>query len=109
MDKLIKITSKILATACICLAITACSRISQENFNKVRPNMTMNEVTTILGTPTSSESIDIGGVSGTSAVWQKDDMVITIQFLNDKVLLKNFSKKGGSPMPLMGGDSGDDN
>ncbi|OGT57726.1 MAG: hypothetical protein A3F14_04880 [Gammaproteobacteria bacterium RIFCSPHIGHO2_12_FULL_43_28] len=102
---MLKISSKLFAILCLCLAMTACSRITQDNFNKVRPNMTMQEVTAILGTPTSSESIDIGGISGTSAIWEKDDIQITIQFLNDKVLLKNFSKKGSSPMPAMGNEN----
>lgn len=56
--------------------------------------MTMKEVIAILGEPTSSESISIAGISGTSAVWQDRYSEIDIQFLNDKVTVKTFGKPG---------------
>jgi hypothetical protein len=53
--------------------------------------MTMREVIAIIGEPTSSESINIAGISGTSAVWKNKDAEIDIQFLNDRVAVKAFS------------------
>lgn len=52
----------------------------------------MNEVTAILGAPTSSESLSIAGVSGTSAVWKDKQNEIDIQFLNDRMTVKTFGK-----------------
>lgn len=82
----------IFLVACLCTLILACSKISQGNFEKIQSNMTMKEVIGILGEPTNSESITIAGISGTSAVWKDKDAEIDIQFLNDKVTVKSFSK-----------------
>lgn len=79
--------------ACLlCICLLACSKITQQNFDKIKTNMTMQEVISILGEPTSSESINVAGVSGTSAVWKDNNAEIDIQFLNDKVAVKAFSK-----------------
>ena len=78
------------------LALLACSKVTQENFNKIKTNMTMKEVISILGEPTSSDSVNIAGISGTSAIWKEKEAEIDIQFLNDKVTVKTFSKSGDS-------------
>lgn len=91
MDRLKMIRNSFL-TALACLMLFACSKVSQDNFEKVKPNMTMKEVVSILGEPTSSESINIAGISGTSAIWKDNNAEIDIQFLNDKVTVKSFSK-----------------
>ncbi|MBX3708558.1 MAG: outer membrane protein assembly factor BamE [Gammaproteobacteria bacterium] len=85
---------RLLLTTCLCLLILACSKLTQENFDKIKPEMTMQEVIAILGEPTSAESINIAGISGTSAVWKDNYAEIDIQFLNDKVTVKAFSKTG---------------
>lgn len=83
---------KVFVALCLCLLITACSKITQTNFEKIQNNMTMKQVIAILGEPTSSESITIAGISGTSAVWKDRKGEIDIQFLNDQVAVKSFSK-----------------
>lgn len=82
---------KSLALGFLCVLVFACSKLSQQNFDKIKTNMTMQEVTAIIGQPTSSESINIAGISGTSAVWKNKDAEIDIQFLNDRVAVKAFS------------------
>jgi hypothetical protein len=84
--------SRLLLALFFCMTLIACSKISQTNFDKINTNMTMKEVVAILGEPTSSESINIAGISGTSAVWKDKNAEIDIQFLNDKVTVKAFSK-----------------
>jgi hypothetical protein len=59
----------------------------------------MKEVISILGEPTNSESITIAGISGTSAVWKDKDAEIDIQFLNDRVTVKSFSKSTNEGAP----------
>jgi hypothetical protein len=54
--------------------------------------MTMKEVIAILGEPTHSESINILGIAGTSAVWKDKNAEIDIQFLNNMVAVKAYSK-----------------
>lgn len=91
MQTLIRSASKILAVMLMCLMIVACNKVTRSNFDKVKPEMTMSEVTSILGEPTSSDSVTIAGMSGTSAVWKYKQNEIMIQFLNDKVYFKTFS------------------
>ena len=76
------------------LAIAACSRVNQENFLKVQEGMTEEEVTSILGRPTESSSVNILGVSGTASRWVSGETVITVRFVNGKVALKSFDKAG---------------
>ncbi|MEW5708017.1 MAG: DUF3862 domain-containing protein [Pseudomonadota bacterium] len=83
---------------CLLLAValvvlTACgSKITQENFDKIKAGMTQEEVTTLLGEPTESSGFSLGNLSGTSAVWKDKDGAIHIQFVNGKVLSKQFVK-----------------
>jgi len=70
----------------------SCSRVNQKNFDKVQSNMTMQEVVSILGEPSTSNSINIAGISGTAATWKHGDTEINVQFLNNKVAIKFFNK-----------------
>lgn len=82
------------------LFLAACtSKVTQENFSKIQNGMSMRQVTQILGTPVSVDSINIAGISGASAVWKDKDTVITIQFLNNKVQIKTFTKANDSSAP----------
>jgi hypothetical protein len=75
------------------LLLSACgSKISQENFNKIKDGMAEADVVNILGEPTESSSMGVAGLSGSSSTWKKDKTSITIQFVNGKVALKNFTK-----------------
>lgn len=97
MPKVGKFLLTLLLTAILCIFLTACSKITQQNFDKIKENMTMQEVRAILGEPTSAESITIAGISGTSAVWKNNNAEIDIQLLNDRVAVKAFSKVGEEP------------
>ena len=78
------------------LLIAGCSRVTQENFLKVRDGMTEEEVIALLGRPTESNSVNLLGVSGTSSRWVAGDTVIAIQFVNGKVAFKSFDKPGAA-------------
>jgi uncharacterized protein YcfL len=78
------------------LLIAACSKVTQENFAKIQDGMTEQEVISILGSPTESNSINVLGVSGTSSRWVSRDAVIDVRFVNGKVALKSFDKPGGA-------------
>lgn len=81
------------AAAALALLLVACgSKVNEDDFAKIHEGMTQDQVTDILGKPTQSSSIDILGMSGTSATWTDNDARITIQFVNGKVRLKSFSK-----------------
>ena len=76
------------------LILAACSKVTQENFSKVRDGMSVQEVAAILGSPTESSSGSILGISGTSSKWAGGDATITIHFVNGKVALRSFDKPG---------------
>ena len=72
--------------------LAACSKITQENFAKIRDGMSEQEVLALLGEPTESSSAGMLGISGTSSRWIGGDAVITIRFVNGKVALKSFDR-----------------
>ena len=78
----------------ICMSLVSCigSPISQENFEKIQTGMPLAQVTGILGPPTESSSVDVAVFSGTVSKWKAVDVTITIQFVNGKVVAKQFSK-----------------
>lgn len=86
-------TTKILLLAAV-LALGACSKVNQANFDKVHDGMSLQEVKSLLGDPNEISSAGIGPLSGTSAVWKASDgTTITISFLNEKVKLKSIEKQ----------------
>ena len=78
----------------ICMSLVSCSgsKISQENFEKIQTGLPLSQVITILGEPTESSSVDVAVFSGTVSKWRQGDVTITIQFVNGKVVAKQFSK-----------------
>jgi len=78
----------------ICMSLVSCSgsKIFQENFDKIQTGMPLAQVTAILGEPTESSSVDVAVFSGTVSKWKAGDITLTIQFVNGKVVAKQFSK-----------------
>ena len=72
--------------------LVGCTRLTQENYNKIEEGMAYQDVLTILGEPTESKSIGIGPLSGTAATWDDGTTRISIKFLNEKVQLKSLEK-----------------
>ncbi|OGT36524.1 MAG: hypothetical protein A3F12_02115 [Gammaproteobacteria bacterium RIFCSPHIGHO2_12_FULL_38_14] len=85
---------KILLVILLGLFLFACSKITQENFDKIHIGMKKEEVVAILGEPTNTEDINIAGISGSSAQWKTYEAEIDLQFLNGVVTVKSFSKVG---------------
>lgn len=82
------------------LIISACKKDLQQDFSKIQPGMTYNQVVGILGKPSEVNSITIDGFSGTSATWRNQNIAIIVEFINDKVQIKaitnNNSKDQGN-------------
>lgn len=85
-----------LAAAALALLITACSKITEENFAKIEPGMTEQEVIAVLGAPTESNGVSVLGVSGAAWRWAGRGAVIAVHFVNGKVALKTWDKPAGS-------------
>ncbi|HWI40965.1 MAG TPA: outer membrane protein assembly factor BamE [Verrucomicrobiae bacterium] len=69
----------VLLAACVC----GCSRLTRENYEKLKVGMTFEEVTTILGKPTSCSDAMIAR----SCVWGDERRNITVNFLGKQVIL----------------------
>ena len=76
----------------LAVAASACSKITEENFTKVRDGMSEQDVVALLGTPTESSSISVLGISGTASKWVAKDAVIKVEFVNGKVRGKSFDR-----------------
>lgn len=70
--------------------LSACSKVSSDNFAKVQEGMSMQQVVSILGEPSEVSSAGLGPISGSTAVWKEKDIVIEIAFFNEKVKLKQM-------------------
>jgi len=86
-----KRTLLVLLTA---LVLAACSKVNQENFLKIQDGMSEEEVISLLGRPTESNSMNFLGISGTASRWVAGDTVITVRFVNGQVAFKSFDKPG---------------
>ena len=72
------------------ILLAACSKITAENYERVKEGMTEAEVTAILGPPTESSAMSILGITGQSSRWDGKESLITVQFVNGKVRVKNL-------------------
>jgi hypothetical protein len=69
------------------LLVTACSRLTEDNLQKIHNGMTPAEVKAILGEPTSSAtSSALGIITGTTYTYHSGSSDVKITFLNDKVI-----------------------
>jgi hypothetical protein len=86
----------VVALAAVLLA--ACgSKVSAENFERIRTGMTQKDVVAILGEPTETSAISIAGLSGGMATWRDGNTEISVQFLNDKVQAKQLNREMARP------------
>jgi outer membrane protein assembly factor BamE (lipoprotein component of BamABCDE complex) len=73
----------LLLTAVTLLA--ACSKLTQDNLQKIHSGMSITDVKAILGEPTSSQQGSFLGQTGTVFVYHTDKSDVKITFINDKV------------------------
>ena len=74
----------------IMTGLTACAKLTRENFAKIQNDQTEEEVIKILGKPTKIESGSFLGVTGTTYLYKTKDKEVKITFVNGKV----FGKEG---------------
>lgn len=85
-----------LAAVLAALALAACgSKVTAENFARIQTGMTQQEVVALLGEPTETSAVSIGGLSGGMSTWRDGNTTISVQFLNDKVQAKQLSREAG--------------
>lgn len=64
------------------LSFWSCSRINQENYDKIEVGMTYDAVVDILGTPDETKNV----IGTKSCVWGQAPETIRIKFIADKVI-----------------------
>ena len=88
-----KILMWVLLIGVLTWTVGGCSKVTRGNYDKVETNMTVQEVTDILGDPTekTSTGAQLGSLGGTktSSEWKSGDKTINIEFVNDKVVAKS--------------------
>lgn len=84
VKKMIAVLSLVFLCACS-------SKVTQQNYQKVQTNMTFEQVTEILGTPSKQTAIPLGALSINAATWMKGNQKIVVQFLDNKVAFKNYA------------------
>lgn len=59
--------------------------------------MTKKGVVAILGEPTETRTIGIGGLSGGMATWRDSGTGISVQFVSEKVRAKQLCREAAGP------------
>lgn len=74
------------------VALVACSsKVTAENYQKIEPGMSRDDVHALLGKPDDSSGTSIGGVlSLDKETWEAGGKLLTVTYGNDKVALKSF-------------------
>ncbi|MDZ5604137.1 outer membrane protein assembly factor BamE [Pseudomonas sp. RP23018S] len=74
---------RVFALLSLCVVLTACSKINQENYARLKAGMSKAEVEQLLGTPTECS----GALGMTSCTWGDEKSFISVQYATDKVLM----------------------
>lgn len=83
---------RILGMIFLCVFLVACtSKATHSNFDKIKDDMTKDQVVSILGRPSEEKNQQIGALSATTAMWKGNKTVFTIQFLDNRVASKQRS------------------
>ncbi len=68
------------------VVITGCSRLTQDNLQKVHNGMTTADVKAVLGEPTDSQTKALLGISTTTFTYHTGTSNVAITFIDDKVI-----------------------
>ena len=83
MNHFRRIMIQIILTICLLssLALLGCSKVNQENYDKLKIRMNYDEVLNILGKPDNCKSI----LNAKNCVWEESSKKITVKFVANKV------------------------
>ena len=74
---------RVLALLSLCVLLTACNKINQENYSKIHAGMNKAEVEQLLGTASDCS----GALGMSSCTWGNKDAFISVQYVGDKVVI----------------------
>ena len=75
-----------LVAAAALLLVTACSKLTEDNLQKIHNGMTTDEVKAILGDPTDSQTKTMLGLTTTVYSYHTGSSNVAITFIDGKVL-----------------------
>ncbi|WP_438284528.1 outer membrane protein assembly factor BamE domain-containing protein [Pseudomonas alabamensis] len=67
----------------LCVALAACSKLTQENYAKLETGMTRVQVEQLLGKPTECS----GALVISSCTWGDQTRFVSVQFASDRVVM----------------------
>ncbi len=73
--------------ACLFVVTSCGSKVNQENYDKIKAGMTIEEVEGILGKATKSDIVGAGPLSGGKMTWEDGAKSITVTVANGKSVL----------------------
>jgi hypothetical protein len=79
----------LLLVGVVILFLSACSRVTPQNLEKIKMGMSSEQVKAVLGNPSDTLTQGALGLSSTTYTYKKGTSVVKIVFLNDKVMAKN--------------------
>lgn len=72
------------------LLLSACSRVTPEQYNKIQAGMTRDEVYGLLGKPDEVSGSSLGSLSLSSETWRGAEHRIDLSFFGDKLATKSI-------------------
>jgi len=79
-----------LVLSSLLVLLAACSKVTEENYQRVENGMTRDQVTEILGKADVTESTNLAGISTSRSEWHGNKGVISIRYIGEKVRAKNW-------------------
>lgn len=87
-QKILRPVATLFTVLSLLALLTACSKVTNENYRQLRIGMTYPEVVRLLGEPAKCDSL----LTARSCTWGSGAKAIDIQFVADQVVL--FSSRG---------------
>ncbi|NMG77482.1 hypothetical protein [Aromatoleum diolicum] len=79
--------ARILGLAALALVLSACSKLTPKNYDKLKVGMKYEEVKQVLGAPTKCSDL----LAVKSCTWGDDTRFVQVSFIADQVILFNSS------------------
>lgn len=89
----VRIRAGIILGMMLVLGLAGCGdRITKAEYRRIETGMTRDQVIAVLGTPDALHAAAVGELSGASAAWRADERVVSVLFVNGKVVFKSLGE-----------------
>lgn len=84
--------TRLVAALFFVAVLTACGKVTPENYARITDGMSEAEVIAILGKPTDSSAVALLGLTGSNSTWTGSEYRIQLQFVNGKVRARTLAR-----------------